>query len=122
MPTQPHTPTPPGKGPAERRWNAAYNQARQTGDLLTLELLDDAWAAAWRESAGTEPGQSREKSAPSSRGSCTGKRKEGTTDDSRPLRARHENRPAATPACLPCCASTRPTGRCRRQRGSSTTS
>jgi hypothetical protein len=58
-PTQPPTP-PPGKGPAERRWTAAYNQARQTGDLLTIELLDDAWAAAWRESAGTEPGQSRE--------------------------------------------------------------
>jgi hypothetical protein len=64
MPTQPQTPTPPpGKGPAERRWTAAYNQARQTGDLLILELLDDAWAAAWRESAGTEPGQSREERA-----------------------------------------------------------
>ena len=57
-PTQPRTP-PPGKGPAERRWTAAYNQARQTGDLLTLELLDDAWSAAWQESAGTEPGQCR---------------------------------------------------------------
>jgi hypothetical protein len=52
MPTQPHPPTPlRGKGPAERRWTAAYNQARRTGDLLTMELLDDAWAAAWRESA-----------------------------------------------------------------------
>jgi hypothetical protein len=30
MPTQPHTPTPPGRGPAERRWTAAYNQARRT--------------------------------------------------------------------------------------------
>jgi hypothetical protein len=60
-PTQP--PTPPGKGPAERRWNAAYNGARRTGDLLTLELLDDAWSAAWQESAGTEPGQSREERA-----------------------------------------------------------
>jgi hypothetical protein len=57
QPTQ--SPT-PGKGPAERRWAAAYRNARQSGDLLTLELLDDAWAAAWRESAGTEPGQSRE--------------------------------------------------------------
>ena len=63
MPTQPHTPTPPGKGPAERRWDAAYRDARRTGDLLTLELLDDAWSAAWRESAGTEPGQSREERA-----------------------------------------------------------
>jgi hypothetical protein len=60
-PTQP--PTPPGKGPAERRWDAAYNQARRTGDLLTLELLDQAWADAWRESDGTEPGQSREERA-----------------------------------------------------------
>jgi hypothetical protein len=64
MPTQPHPPTPPpGKGPAERRWNAAYREARRSGDLLTLELLDDAWSAAWRESAGTEPGQSREERA-----------------------------------------------------------
>jgi hypothetical protein len=31
--------------------------------LLTLELLDDAWSAALRESAGTEPGQSREERA-----------------------------------------------------------
>ena len=61
-PTQPTTP-PPGRGPAERRWNAAYRNARQTGDLLTLELLDDPWAAAWPESAGTEPGQSREERA-----------------------------------------------------------
>jgi hypothetical protein len=59
--TQP--PTPPGKGPAERRWAAAYREARRSGDLLTLELLDDAWSAAWRESAGTEPGQSREERA-----------------------------------------------------------
>jgi hypothetical protein len=58
-PTQP----PPGKGPAERRWTAAYNTARQLGDLLTLEQLDDAWAAAWQPSAGTEPGQSREERA-----------------------------------------------------------
>jgi len=58
-PSQPRT-QPPGKGPAERRWTAAYNQARQTGDLLTLELLDEAWADAWQPSAGTEPGQSRE--------------------------------------------------------------
>jgi hypothetical protein len=64
MPTQPHPPTPPpGKGPAERRYDAAYNQARRTGDLLTLELLDECWSAAWRESAGTEPGQSREERA-----------------------------------------------------------
>jgi hypothetical protein len=63
MPTQPHPPTEPRKGPAERRWNAAYNRARQTGDLLTMELLDQAWADAWRESAGTEPGQSREERA-----------------------------------------------------------
>jgi len=64
MPTQPHPPTPPpGKGPALRRWAAAYREARRSGDLLTLELLDDAWAAAWRESAGTEPGQSREERA-----------------------------------------------------------
>jgi hypothetical protein len=61
-PSQPPTP-PPGKGPAERRWTAAYNQAGRTGDLLTLELLDEAWSAAWRESAGTEPGQSREERA-----------------------------------------------------------
>jgi hypothetical protein len=39
------TQLPPGKGPAERRWDAAYRDARQTGDLLTLELLDDAWSA-----------------------------------------------------------------------------
>jgi hypothetical protein len=39
MPTQPHTPTPPGKGPAERRWAAAYNQARRTGDLLSTAKL-----------------------------------------------------------------------------------
>jgi hypothetical protein len=32
-------------------------------DLLTMELLDEAWSAAWRESAGTEPGQSREERA-----------------------------------------------------------
>jgi hypothetical protein len=63
MPSRPHTPTPPGKGPAERRWDAAYHQARQTGDLLTMELLDEAWSAAWRASAGTEPGQSREERA-----------------------------------------------------------
>jgi len=62
MPTQPPTP-PPGKGTAERRWTAAYNQARQTGDLLTMELLDEAWSAAWQQSAGTEPGQSREQRA-----------------------------------------------------------
>ena len=31
--------------------------------LLTMELLDEAWSAAWRESAGTEPGQSREERA-----------------------------------------------------------
>ena len=60
MPTQPHTPAEPGKSPAERRYNAAYNEARRTGDLLTLEMLDECWADAWRESAGTEPGQSRE--------------------------------------------------------------
>jgi hypothetical protein len=36
MPTQPHPPTEPRKGPAGRRWNAAYNRARQTGDLLTM--------------------------------------------------------------------------------------
>jgi hypothetical protein len=42
---------------------AAYREARRSGDLLTIELLDDAWAAAWRESAGTEPGQSREERA-----------------------------------------------------------
>jgi hypothetical protein len=59
QPTQPQ----PGKGPALRRWDAAYREARRSGDLLTLELLDDAWAAAWRESAGTEPGQSREERA-----------------------------------------------------------
>jgi hypothetical protein len=58
-PTQP----PPGKGPAERRWAAAYREAGRSGDLLTIELLDDAWSAAWRESAGTEPGQSREERA-----------------------------------------------------------
>ena len=58
-PTQP----PPRKGPAVRRWDAAYRDARRTGALLTLELLDDAWAAAWQESAGTEPGQSREERA-----------------------------------------------------------
>ena len=52
-----------GSGPADRRWAAAYREARRSGDLLTLELLDDAWAAAWRESAGTEPGQSREERA-----------------------------------------------------------
>jgi hypothetical protein len=46
-----------------RRWAAAYRDARLSGDLLTMELLDDAWAAAWRESAGTEPGQSREERA-----------------------------------------------------------
>jgi hypothetical protein len=64
MPTQPHTPTPPpGKGPAERRWAAAYREARRSGDLLSIELLDDAWASAWRESAGSEPGQSREERA-----------------------------------------------------------
>jgi hypothetical protein len=64
MPTQPHTPpTPPGKGPAERRWDAAYRDARLSGDLLTIELLDDAWAAAWQESADTDPGQSREERA-----------------------------------------------------------
>jgi hypothetical protein len=61
-PTQPPTPQ-PGKGPALRRWDAAYREARRSGDLLTLELLDDAWAAAWRRSAGTEPGQSREERA-----------------------------------------------------------
>ena len=33
---------------------------RRAGNLLTLELLDEAWSAAWRESADTEPGQSRE--------------------------------------------------------------
>ena len=54
---------PPAKGPAERRWDAAFNQARRTGDLLTMELLDEAWSASWRESAGTEPGQSREERA-----------------------------------------------------------
>jgi hypothetical protein len=26
-------------------------------------MLDEAWSAAWRESAGTEPGQSREERA-----------------------------------------------------------
>jgi hypothetical protein len=26
-------------------------------------MLDECWAAAWRESAGTEPGQSREERA-----------------------------------------------------------
>jgi hypothetical protein len=46
-----------------RRWDAAYRDARLSGDLLTLELLDEAWSAAWRESAGTEPGQSREERA-----------------------------------------------------------
>jgi hypothetical protein len=46
-----------------RRWDAAYREARRSGDLLTLELLDDAWAAAWQPSAGTEPGQSREERA-----------------------------------------------------------
>ena len=60
MPTQPHTHPP---NPERARRTAAYNQARQTGDLLTMELLDEAWAAAWRESAGTEPGQSREERA-----------------------------------------------------------
>jgi hypothetical protein len=50
MPTQPHPPTPPpGEGPAERRFDAAYNQARRTGDLLTMGLLDEAWSAALRE-------------------------------------------------------------------------
>jgi hypothetical protein len=64
MPTQPHPPTsPPAKGPAERRWAAAYNQARRTGDLAELELLDEAWAKAWQPSADTEPGQSREERA-----------------------------------------------------------
>jgi hypothetical protein len=60
-PTQP--PSSPGKGLAERRWAAAYREARRSGDLLTLELLDDAWSAAWRESPDTEPGQSREERA-----------------------------------------------------------
>jgi hypothetical protein len=46
-----------------RRWDAAYRDARLSGDLLTLELLDEAWSAAWRESAGTEPGQSHEERA-----------------------------------------------------------
>jgi hypothetical protein len=46
-----------------RRWDAAYREARRSGDLLTIELLDDAWSAAWRESSGTEPGQSREERA-----------------------------------------------------------
>ena len=50
-------------GPGERRYDAAYNQARRTGDLLTMELLDEAWSAAWRESTGTESGQSREERA-----------------------------------------------------------
>jgi hypothetical protein len=63
MPTQPHTPTEPGKGPAERRYNAAYNEARRTGDLLTLEMLDQCWSDASQPSAGTEPGQSREERA-----------------------------------------------------------
>jgi len=58
MPTQPPTPR-PGRAPR----SAAYNQARQTGDLLTMELLDEAWSAAWQQSAGTEPGQSREERA-----------------------------------------------------------
>jgi hypothetical protein len=51
--TYPTSHTTAQEGPAERRFDAAYNQARQTGDLLTLELLDEAWSAAWRESAGT---------------------------------------------------------------------
>jgi hypothetical protein len=29
------------KGPPERRWDAAYNQARRTGDLFALEMLDE---------------------------------------------------------------------------------
>jgi hypothetical protein len=28
-----------------------------------MEMLDEAWSAAWRQSAGTEPGQSREERA-----------------------------------------------------------
>jgi hypothetical protein len=44
-------------------WKLRTQYLRKAGDLLTMELLDEAWSAEWRESAGTEPGQSREERA-----------------------------------------------------------
>ena len=73
----------PGTGQLVRCWHSLYLQGHDLRRVIRSlgpgpgdaaqplgPMLDEAWSVAWQESAGTEPGQSREEPRP--RGRCTG--------------------------------------------------